>query len=100
MANLPVKAGDPTQEVVKAIARDIGKEVAAHIETTYPKAVEATTPNMLRSVYGCVYNEIMAALEVTDEGEIIARLKGREKFRRRQKKFYKAIRADHPEGDA
>lgn len=53
---------------------DIGKEVAVHIETMYPAAVEATSKNMLQSVRGCVFNEIIAALETTDETAIRARL--------------------------
>lgn len=77
---------------VKAIAMDIGKEVVHHIEIMYPKAVEACSSTFKLSVRNCVYNEIMAALDVTDEGQIIARLDTRKKFRREIKKIYTGVR--------
>lgn len=79
-------------DLVKQIAMDIGKEVAAHLEVMYPKAVEATSKTMLLSVRNSVYNEIMAALTTTDETEILARLADRKKFRRRWKAAYRKIR--------
>lgn len=79
------------RDIVRQIATDIGKEVASHIETMYPDAVEATSRNMLRSVRGCVFNEIMAALETTDETEILARLERRRVFRRQRKAAWKKI---------
>ena len=92
MNTLPAKSGDPTEALVREIAMDIGKEVAAHIETMYPDVVKATTPNMLVSVRGCVFNEIMAAIKVNNEGEIIARLANRKKSRRKLKAVYRKIR--------
>ena len=80
------------RDIVRQIAMDIGKEVAAHIETMYPAAVEATSPNMLRSVRGCVFNEIMAALETTDEADILTRLERRRAFRRKWKAAYRKMR--------
>jgi len=74
------------------IAIDIGTEVAAHIETMYPQAVEATTPNMLISVRGCVVNEIMAALETIDEEAIKMRLERRKQLRRKYRASYRKTR--------
>jgi hypothetical protein len=79
-------------DVVRKIALDIGKSVALHIETMYPNAVTATTPNMLISVRNTVYNEIMAALQTTDETEILQRLEERKKWRRNHRKTWKNIR--------
>ena len=79
-------------DVIKEIAMDIGKAAAAHIETMYPDAVLATSPNMLVSVRNTVYNEIMAALDLTDEGEIRARLEKRKVFRRQHKAAWNKIR--------
>lgn len=79
-------------DIVKEIARDIGKAVAHHIETMYPNAVTGASRNMLVSVKGCVFNEIMSALDVTDEKAIRARLVERKAHRRKIKKMYGTMR--------
>jgi hypothetical protein len=76
-------------ELVREIAMDIGKEVAAHIETMYPAAVEATGKTMLRSVRGCVFNEIIAALYTTEENAIRAKLQRRQALRRARKAAFR-----------
>lgn len=73
---------DSTDALVRDIAMDIGKAVSHHIEMMYQAAVEATSKSMLLSVRNTVYNEIMAAIQVNDEGEIVARLRQRKKHRR------------------
>lgn len=88
------KADGPwSRELVKAIAMDIGKAVVHHIETMYPAAVEACPSTFKLSVRNCVHNEIMAAIEVNDEGQIVARLRARKDHRRKIKAAYKKIRA-------
>lgn len=115
MANEPIRLGTGTgvarqlsdgqstssggpwdRELVKAIAMDIGKEVAAYIEVMYPKAVEATSSTFLLSVRNSIYNEIMAAIDVNDAGQITGRIKERKEFRRRWKAAYKKIRERTP----
>lgn len=81
-----------TPDVVKQIAMDIGKQVAHHIETMYPNAVKATSSTFLLSVRNCTYNEIMAALEKTEEAAILERLERNKKHRRK-------INAMHKTGD-
>lgn len=76
-------------ELVREIAMDIGKEVAHHIEVMYPAAVEATSKSMLLSLRNTVYNEIMAAIKVNEEGAIVRRLGKRKKFRRYVKRMRK-----------
>jgi hypothetical protein len=89
--NLPAKPQELiARDIVKAIAMNIGKDVAFHIETMYPLAVSATSRSMLLSVRNAVYNEIMAALDVTDETEILARLQRRKAHRREIKAMMKA----------
>lgn len=90
---LPVSAGDPVKALIRAIAMDIGKEVVHHIETMYPNAAEKLPGSGKLSIRNCVHNEIVAAIEVTDEGQIIARLRERKEFRRKIKKMYSAIRS-------
>ncbi len=52
-----------SRDIIREIAMDIGKAVAAHIEIMYPNAVAATSRTMLLSVRNTAFNEIMAALE-------------------------------------
>lgn len=81
-----------SRDVIKLIADDIAKEVASHIEIMYPDAVSATSQSMLRSVRGCVFNEIMASLELTDEDAILARLDRNKKHRREMRATYRHAR--------
>ena len=98
MNNLPAlpstEATVFTPDLVRQIAMDIGKAVAAHIEIMYPRAVEATTPNMLVSVRNCVHNEIIGALNVIDEKAILDRLERRKQNRRRIRAAYRKIRKE------
>ena len=71
---------------------DIGKEVVAYVERQYPQAVSAASSTFRLSLRNCIYNEIMAALEITDEAEILARLERRKKDRRDLKKQWAIIR--------
>lgn len=81
-----------SRDVIKLIAMDIGKEVASHIETMYPKAVEAASSTFLLSVRNCVHNEIMAALGEIEEEAILRRLEERKQFRRRHRASWRKIR--------
>lgn len=91
--DVPARGGDETRELVKAIAMDIGKEVVHRIRVMYPQAIAACPKSTFPlSVRNCIYNEIMAALEVTDEGQIVARLRERKKFRRKIERAYSKIR--------
>jgi hypothetical protein len=96
MANVVVPKGPWSRDLVKEIAMDIGKEVVAYIDVMYPKAVEATSSTFRLSVRNCIFNEIMAAIEVNDEGQITARLKDRKKFRREWTAAYRKIRKQKP----
>lgn len=85
--------GPWSRELVKAIAMDIGKAVVHHIETMYPEAAQAVAKSSFKlSVRNTVFNEIMAALDVNDAGEIAARLKDRKAHRRKIKAAYTKIR--------
>ena len=83
---------DFDRDLVKQIAMDIGKEVVAYIEVMYPQAITATSNTFKLSVRNCIYNEIMAALEVSDADEIPARLDARKKFRWQWTKTYRDLR--------
>jgi hypothetical protein len=79
-----------TPDLIKQIAMDIGKETVAYIEWMYPQAIEATPKTTFRmAIRNHIYNEIMAAIKVNEEGQIIARLKERDKTRRYIRKLRK-----------
>jgi hypothetical protein len=81
-----------SRQLVREIAMDIGKEVAAHIETMYPDAVAAASSTFLLSVRNCVHNEIIDALDTIDEAAIRARLEHRKQFRRKHRAAYRKLR--------
>lgn len=90
---LESEAADAARALVKEIAMDIGKDTVAYIEVMYPKAIEATSSTFKLSIRNHIYNQIMAAIEVTDEGKIRARLQDRKRFRRWWVGAYRKIRA-------
>lgn len=85
---------DWSRDTIKEIAMDIGKHVVAYVEVMYPEAVNSTSSTFRLSLRNCIYNEIMAAIEVTDEGKVIARLKDRKKFRRWWVNTYRKLRRE------
>lgn len=64
-----------SREPVKLIAKDVGEAVAMYIQLMYPSSVAAAPSTFKLSVRNCVFNEIMAAVDVSDVGRIEARLK-------------------------
>jgi hypothetical protein len=95
MTTKAIALGDgPAKALVRAIAMDIGKEAVHHLEIMYPAAIAACPATMKLSLRNCIHNEIMAAIAVNDEGEIVARLADRKAFRRRSKAAYKKIRGN------
>jgi hypothetical protein len=79
-----------TLDLIKQIAMDIGKETVAYIEWMYPQAIEATPKSTFRlAIRNHIYNDIMAAIQVNEEGQITARLKERDKTRRYIRKLRK-----------
>ena len=84
----------PNRDLIKEIAMDIGKEVVDYVERMYPQAVASTSSTFKLSLRNCIHNEIMAAIKVNDEGQIIERLEYRKKFRRHLKKLKKAGNMD------
>jgi len=94
MSKAVAKAEDPARALVKAIAMDIGKEVVAYIDVMYPEAPAACSSTFRLSLRNTIYNEIMAAIDVDDEGQIITRLKDRKDFRRKWTAAYRKLRGE------
>jgi hypothetical protein len=93
MTNLPAKP-DPLlpPDLLKSMAMDIGKEVAAYIERMYPAAVEAASSSFLLSLRNSIYNEIVATMEARTVGETEMRLERRKSDRRKLRALVKAVR--------
>lgn len=96
VANEIVPKSPWSRDLVKEIAMDIGKSTVAYVEVMYPKAIEAASSTFKLSLRNHIYNEIMAAIEINDEGAITARLKDRKKFRREWTATYRKIRKQKP----
>jgi len=75
---------------------DIGKETVAYVEVMYPEAIKAASSTFKLSLRNHIYNQIMAAIEVNDEGKIKDRLVDRKKSRREWLATYRKIRANEP----
>lgn len=87
MTKLPAKAGDPVKALIHAIAMDIGKEAVDYIQRSYPAVAKVVPPSTFwLGLRNCIHNEIMAAIEVNDEGQIIARLNHRQHYRQKMKR--------------
>lgn len=98
--------------LLKEIAMDIGKETVAYIHVMYPDAIKETSSTFSLSIRNVVYNEIMAAFQVdetgnivpqfvtTDEhGDVINRLSERNISRRRWVARYRKIRENDGHND-
>ena len=81
-----------SRELIKQIATDIGKDTVAYIEVMYPEAIKATSSTFKVSVRNHIHNEIMAAIAVTEEGKVIARLERRKVWRREWLATYRNLR--------
>jgi hypothetical protein len=85
-----------SRELIKAIAADIGADMVAYIEVQYPEAIAATSSTFKTSVRNHIYNQVMAAIEITDAEQIEAWLKDRKKHRREWVAAYRKIRRTSP----
>ena len=94
MSNNLIPQGPWSRELVKEIAMDIGKDTVAYVEVMYPEAIKATSSTFKISLRNHIYNQIMAAIEVNDEGKIKDRLVDRKKWRREWLAMYRRNKAD------
>lgn len=69
MAN-DLKPLPPTDDIVRRIAMDVGKQVVEHIEWAHSDMVRAVRSwkSARLSIRNCVHNNIMAAVSAADEG--------------------------------
>jgi hypothetical protein len=86
-------AKDDPLALFKALAMNIGKNVVAYVDWMYPEAPKACSSTFRLSLRNSIYNEIMAAMELNEEGQIIAALKDQAEHRRTMKSLVKKIRS-------
>ena len=60
----------PTDEIIRRIAMDVGKQVVEHIEWVHTDMVRAagSWKSARFSIRNCVHNNIMSAVTAADEG--------------------------------
>lgn len=86
-----LKPVGPTEELVRRIAMDVGKEVVHHIETMYPDMAKAVAWKSARlSIRNCTYNAIMAAVNAADIGRAEQSIEANKKHRRTVNRLRKA----------
>lgn len=89
--NLPKTVGF-SDELIRRIAMDIGKQVVAHIDHAHPEMFRAvlSTSSARLSIRNATFNAIMAAMAAADEGRSDERIRQHEKHRRTMRRLQKA----------
>ena len=91
MTTKALKPVGPTEEVVRRIAMDVGKQVVHHIETMYPDMPKAVAWKSARlSIRNTTHNAIMAAVNAADVGRAEQSIEANERHRRWTNKMRKA----------
>ncbi len=86
-----LKPVGPTEEIVRRIAMDVGKQVVHHIETMYPAMTETVSWKSARlSIRNATHNAIMAAVNAADIGRAEQAIEANEKHRRFVNRMKKA----------
>ena len=86
-----LKPVGPTEELVRRIAMDVGKQVVHHIETMYPQMTEVVAWKSARlSIRNHTHNAIMAAVNAADIGRAEQAIVANEKHRKFVSRMKKA----------
>lgn len=90
MAQVPARV-EFTEELVRQIAMDVGKQVVDHIEHAYPGMCEAVAWKSARlSIRNCTHNAIMEAVRAANEGAVEPMLERHDEHRRAMRSLRKA----------
>lgn len=99
--NLP-KVTSPTDDAIRKIAMDVGKQVVAHIEWAYPEMFATAPKSAKMSIRNATYNAIIAAVNAADKGQDVQQIATNEAHRkeiRRLKKLHADFDAGKISGD-
>ena len=91
MAN-ELKPIGPTEEVIRRIAMDVGKQVVEHIEWVHQDMVKASGSwkSARLSIRNATYNAIMAAVKAADAGRHEQAMENNDQHRRTMRKLRKS----------
>lgn len=80
-----------SEELVRKIAMDVGKEIVAHIEHAYPEMFTVVAEKSAKlSIRNTTYNAIISAVEAANRGESEEAIKRHDRQRRTLRKLRKA----------
>lgn len=80
-----------SDDIIRQIAMDVGKQVVDHIEHAYARMCDAVAWDSARmSIRNCTHNAIMEAVKAANKGEIEAMLERHDQHRREMRKLRKA----------
>lgn len=89
-----VPGGEPSRDLIKALAEAVGRDLAAYVEVMYPEAMAATNSGFKVSLRNHVYNDIMHVSTLHTEAEIRAWLKANDAHRKQWLGAYRKMRRD------
>ena len=87
MTGKAVKTLPPTDDIVRRIAMDVGKQVVEHFEWAHGDMVRPAPSwkSSRLSIRNCVYNNIMSAVSAADEGRYEEWIAGNDDHRRKMR---------------
>lgn len=78
-----LKPQSPTDDAIRKIAMEVGKQVAHHIETMYPAMTQSVAWKSAKlSIRNTTHNAIIAAVNAADQGQDRQMIKSNERHRR------------------
>lgn len=87
-----VNDGQIGDELIKAMALAVGKNLAAYVEVMYPEAMEAASSTFKTSLRNHVYNDIMHVSTLHTAAEIRAWLSRNDAYRKQWVAAHRKIR--------
>lgn len=90
--NLPTVGEHWSEELIRKIAMDVGKEVVAYIEHAYPEAFDGVrSPKSFKlSIRNATYNSLMSSIKAAREGRIDELMASRDRHRREMRRLQRA----------
>lgn len=91
-----LKPLSPTDEAIRKIAMEVGKQVVDHIENMHPEMVAAAPSwkSSRLSIRNCTHNAIIAAVNAADRGQDQKFISENERHRKVLKRIRKAKTID------
>ena len=83
----------PTDDAIREIAMDVGKQVVEYIENMWPEMTQAVQSwkSARLSIRNCTHNAIVAAVNAADKGRDREAIENNDKHRRKMRKMRRAM---------